>query len=88
VRAQRHTYNWLLPFLLVIDALKCVVWGGRALVVGFAGGEIEKVRVILLARTRRHCRSLIGNVGSTASTKLSTAEDRLDHWHLLGFLSK
>jgi NADPH:quinone reductase len=26
------------------DALKCVVWGGRALVVGFAGGEIEKVR--------------------------------------------
>ena len=27
------------------DALKCTVWGGRALVVGFAGGEIEKVRV-------------------------------------------
>jgi hypothetical protein len=27
------------------DALKCTAWGGRALVVGFAGGEIEKVRV-------------------------------------------
>ena len=27
------------------DALKCTVWSGRALVVGFAGGEIEKVRV-------------------------------------------
>lgn len=26
------------------DALKCVVWGGRALVIGFAGGGIEKVR--------------------------------------------
>jgi NADPH2:quinone reductase len=26
------------------DALRCVGWGGRALVIGFAGGEIEKVR--------------------------------------------
>ena len=27
-----------------VDALKCIAWGGRALVVGFAGGAIEQVR--------------------------------------------
>jgi threonine dehydrogenase-like Zn-dependent dehydrogenase len=26
-----------------VDALKCIAWGGRALVVGFAGGAIEQV---------------------------------------------
>ena len=26
------------------DSLKCIAWSGRAIVVGFAGGEIEKVR--------------------------------------------
>ena len=30
--------------MFFVDALKCIVWGGRALVIGFAGGEIEKVR--------------------------------------------
>ena len=25
------------------DSLKCIAWSGRALVVGFAGGQIEKV---------------------------------------------
>jgi hypothetical protein len=37
-------FDWHHPFLFFADALKCVVWGGRALVIGFAGGEIEKVR--------------------------------------------
>ena len=27
------------------DCLKCIAWKGRAIVVGFAGGEIEKVRM-------------------------------------------
>jgi NADPH:quinone reductase len=26
-----------------LDSLKCIAWKGRALVVGFAGGQIEKV---------------------------------------------
>jgi hypothetical protein len=25
------------------DSLKCIAWKGRVIVVGFAGGEIEKV---------------------------------------------
>jgi NADPH2:quinone reductase len=28
---------------LPIDSLKCIAWKGRAVVVGFAGGKIEKV---------------------------------------------
>ena len=28
---------------LIKDSLKCIAWKGRAVVVGFAGGEIEKV---------------------------------------------
>jgi len=28
------------------DALRCIAWGGRALVVGFAGGAIEQVRAL------------------------------------------
>jgi len=35
--------------MFLADALKCTVWGGRALVVGFAGGEIEKVSVVTLS---------------------------------------
>jgi len=27
----------------LIDSLKCIAWKGRAVVVGFAGGKIEKV---------------------------------------------
>ncbi len=27
-----------------VDSLKCIAWKGRAIVVGFAAGEIEKVR--------------------------------------------
>ena len=30
---------------LPIDSLKCIAWKGRAVVVGFAGGKIEKVPV-------------------------------------------
>lgn len=29
-----------------IDCLKCIAWKGRAIVVGFAGGQIEKVRAV------------------------------------------
>ncbi|KAI0283550.1 NAD-P-binding protein [Russula brevipes] len=36
------------PVGRIKDALKCVVWGGRALVVGFAGGEIEKLPLNLV----------------------------------------
>ena len=31
------------PVGLIKDSLKCIAWKGRAVVVGFAGGEIEKV---------------------------------------------
>ncbi|KAH9033211.1 alcohol dehydrogenase [Lactarius deliciosus] len=36
------------PVGRIKDALKCTVWGGRALVVGFAGGEIEKLPLNLV----------------------------------------
>jgi NADPH:quinone reductase len=32
------------PVGMIRDSLKCIAWKGRALVVGFAGGDIEKVR--------------------------------------------
>ena len=41
------------PVGLIKDSLKCIAWKGRALVVGFAGGQIEKVWIPLLRmRTR------------------------------------
>ncbi|TFK26458.1 alcohol dehydrogenase [Coprinopsis marcescibilis] len=38
------------PVGMINDALKCIAWKGRALVIGFAGGNIEKVpmNIILL----------------------------------------
>lgn len=36
------------PVGRIRDALKCTVWGGRALVVGFAGGQIEKLPLNLV----------------------------------------
>ncbi|KAN0113465.1 alcohol dehydrogenase [Russula decolorans] len=36
------------PVGRIKDALKCVVWGGRALVIGFAGGDIEKLPLNLV----------------------------------------
>lgn len=33
------------PVGLIKDSLKCIAWKGRAVVVGFAGGEIEKVYI-------------------------------------------
>jgi len=40
------TTHPLITFLFNLqDALKCIAWKGRALVIGFAGGTIEKVRL-------------------------------------------
>jgi len=36
------------PVGLIRDSLKCIAWKGRALVVGFAGGEIEKLPLNLV----------------------------------------
>jgi len=36
------------PVGRIRDALKCTAWGGRAIVVGFAGGEIEKLPLNLV----------------------------------------
>ncbi|KAF9566754.1 alcohol dehydrogenase [Agrocybe pediades] len=36
------------PVGLINDALKCIAWKGRALVIGFAGGTIEKVPMNLV----------------------------------------
>jgi hypothetical protein len=35
---------------MILDSLKCIAWGGRALVIGFAGGAIEQLpsNIILL----------------------------------------
>ncbi|KAJ9107061.1 hypothetical protein QFC19_002931 [Naganishia cerealis] len=32
------------PVGLLVPSLKCIAWKGRLLVVGFAAGQIEKVR--------------------------------------------
>ena len=34
------------PVGMIQPSLKCIAWNGRALVVGFAAGNIEKVRTI------------------------------------------
>jgi len=36
------------PVGLIRDSLKCIAWKGRAIVVGFAGGEIEKLALNLV----------------------------------------
>ncbi|KAF9501485.1 alcohol dehydrogenase [Pleurotus eryngii] len=36
------------PVGLIRDSLKCIAWKGRALVIGFAGGEIEKIPMNLV----------------------------------------
>jgi len=36
------------PVGLIKDSLKCIAWKGRAVVVGFAGGEIEKLPLNLV----------------------------------------
>lgn len=36
------------PVGLIKDSLKCIAWKGRALVVGFAGGQIEKLPLNLV----------------------------------------
>ncbi|KAM6502269.1 hypothetical protein JOM56_002246 [Amanita muscaria] len=36
------------PVGMINDSLKCIAWGGRALVIGFAGGTIEKVPMNLV----------------------------------------
>jgi len=33
---------------LIQDSLKCIAWKGRAVVVGFAGGQIEKIPMNLV----------------------------------------
>lgn len=39
-----HIYLQVSVDLFLSDSLKCIAWKGRAIVVGFAAGEIEKVR--------------------------------------------
>ncbi|KAL0955932.1 hypothetical protein HGRIS_002120 [Hohenbuehelia grisea] len=36
------------PVGLIRDSLRCIAWKGRALVIGFAGGEIEKIPMNLV----------------------------------------
>lgn len=42
------------PVGLIKDSLKCIAWKGRAIVVGFAAGDIEKVRGIPLTSAHSH----------------------------------
>jgi len=72
----------------VPDALKCVVWGGRVLVVGFAGGEIEKVSIVTLVdEGSDHSLPGIHRYLWTATSQPRTSQACLDHRDLLGFLS-
>ncbi|KAF9531660.1 alcohol dehydrogenase [Crepidotus variabilis] len=54
------------PVGLINDCLKCIAWKGRAIVVGFAGGNIEKVpmNLVLLKNI-----SLVGIFWGAYSTK-------------------
>ncbi|KAA1467255.1 alcohol dehydrogenase [Dentipellis sp. KUC8613] len=45
------------PVGKIRESLKCIAWGGRAIVVGFAGGEIEKIPMNLVLL--KNC-SLVG----------------------------
>lgn len=40
------------PVGMIQPSLKCIAWNGRALVVGFAAGNIEKVRTIDSSKKR------------------------------------
>lgn len=43
VSLLRMSFKLDLELNTLSDCLKCIAWKGRAIVVGFAGGEIEKV---------------------------------------------
>lgn len=42
-RTRRDHVQKEFNFLSLADSLKCIAWKGRALVVGFVAGQIEKV---------------------------------------------
>lgn len=47
----RRVYD---PVGMIVPSLKCIAWNGRLVVVGFAAGTIEKVRLApTLASARR-----------------------------------
>ena len=45
INGKCDAFGWFVSSLTVFgpDSLKCIAWKGRAVVVGFAGGTIEKV---------------------------------------------
>lgn len=69
--------NFLALLLYVLtsglDSLKCIAWKGRALVIGFAAGTIEKVCCIPIYITQLPLRFVLG-----------TYEPRVIEEHLLG----
>jgi NADPH:quinone reductase len=58
----------------VEESLRVVGWGGRILVIGFAGGKIEKVAMNRVSRE------------STSGLMLGSIEECFDHWTALGSL--
>lgn len=40
------------PVGMILPSLKCIAWNGRAVVVGFAAGSIEKVNIHVLLSSR------------------------------------
>lgn len=64
------------------------MWGGRALVVGFAGGEIEKVSILTFANCSGRSQPANNQFLWIATAQPSASETRLGHRDLLGLLSQ
>lgn len=80
VSSQVNQYSCLCYHVIVsklaIDCLKCIAWKGRALVVGFAAGKIEKVSSAVSDRT-------VSDIGK-ATPELSAPEEHLHRRRPLG----
>ena len=67
------------PVGLIRDSLKCIAWKGRAVVVGFAGGEIEKVRLVFTHDCSTH-----STRNYLAAIEPSSAQEYIHSWLALG----
>jgi hypothetical protein len=88
--SYKHIASRVLTFSL--DALKCIAWGGRALVVGFAGGAIEQVHLLAGGSvqketlTRRPSLFLVIHDTPSAPAQPRPSQERFRRRHLLGLV--
>jgi hypothetical protein len=64
------------------DSLKCIAWKGRALVVGFAAGNIERVSYFKFQLALGHFRYYF----ALGAHEFGLIEEYLRHGHTLGSL--